>query len=39
MRTLGQTTAVALAVTSAGLGMLVIMSWPDLRRYLRIRNM
>jgi hypothetical protein len=39
MRILGQTTAVALAVTSAGLGLLVVMSWPDVRRYLRIRNM
>jgi hypothetical protein len=39
MRTLGQMTAVALAVTSAALGLLMVMSWPDVRRYLRIRKM
>jgi hypothetical protein len=39
MRTLGQMTAVALAVTSAALGLLVVMSLPDLRRYLKIRKM
>jgi hypothetical protein len=39
MRTLGHITAVALAVTSAAFGLLVVMSWPDVRRYLRIRNM
>jgi len=32
-------TAVALAVTSAALGLLVVMSLPDLRRYLKIRKM
>jgi len=39
MRTLGQMTAVALAVTSAALGLLVVMSLPDLRRYLKIWKM
>jgi hypothetical protein len=39
MRTLGYITAVSMAATSAVLGLLVIMSLPDLRRYLKIRNM
>jgi hypothetical protein len=39
MRTLGQITAVALAGAGAGLGLLMVMSWPDVQRYLKIRNM
>jgi hypothetical protein len=39
MRTLGQITAVALAITSAAFGLLVVMSLPDVRRYLKIRKM
>lgn len=39
MRTLGHITVVTLGVTSAAFGLLVVMSWPDVRRYLRIRKM
>lgn len=39
MRTLGYVTAIGMAATSAALGLLVIMSLPDVRRYLKIRNM
>jgi hypothetical protein len=39
MRTLGHITAVALAATSVALGLLMVMSWPDVRRYLKIRKM
>jgi hypothetical protein len=39
MRTLGYITAVTLATASAALGLLVVMSLPDVRRYLKIRRM
>jgi hypothetical protein len=39
MRTLGYITAVTMAVATAALGLLVAMSLPDIRRYLKIRKM
>lgn len=39
MRTFGYISAVALAATSTAFGLLVVMSWPDVQRYLKIRNM
>ena len=39
MRALGYITAVAMATATAALGLLVIMSLPDIRQYLKIRNM
>jgi hypothetical protein len=39
MRTLGYITAVTMAATAAALGLLVVMSVPDMRRYLKIRKM
>ncbi len=39
MRTLGYISAVVLTAASAGLGVLVVMGIPDLRRYLKIRKM
>jgi len=39
MRTLGYISAVVLTAASAGLGVLVVMSLPDARRYLKIRKM
>ncbi len=39
MRTLGYITAVTMAAAVAGLGLVTVMSWPDIRQYLRIRKM
>ncbi len=39
MRTIGYITAVTLAAAAAGLGVLAVMSVPDMRRYLKIRKM
>jgi hypothetical protein len=39
MRALGYITAVAIAVAGAALAVLVVMSLPDVRRYLTIRKM
>jgi hypothetical protein len=39
MRTLGYITAVAMAAAVAALGLLTVMSWPDVRRYLKIKKM
>ena len=39
MRALGYITAVAVATAAAALGLLVIMSLPDIRQYLKIRKM
>jgi L-cysteine desulfidase len=39
MRTLGYISAAALAATSAAVGVVAIMSWPDVQRYLKIRKM
>jgi hypothetical protein len=39
MRALGYITAVAVAIAAAALGLLVIMSLPDIRQYLKIRKM
>lgn len=39
MRTLGYITAVAMATASAAFGLLVVVSLPDVRRYLKIRKM
>ena len=39
MRTFGYISAASLAATSAALGLVVVMSWPDVQRYLRIRKM
>lgn len=39
MRTFGYITAVGMAAASAALGLLVIVSLPDVRRYLKIRKM
>jgi hypothetical protein len=39
MRTLGYITAVTMAAATAALGLLAVMSLPDLRRYLKIRKM
>lgn len=39
MRTLGNITAVTMAVAAAALGLLAVRSVPDVRRYLKIRKM
>ena len=39
MRTLGYITTVTMAAAVAALGLLAVMSVPDLRRYLKIRKM
>jgi uncharacterized protein DUF6893 len=39
MRTLGYMTAVTMAAAAATLGLLVVMSVPDMRRYLKIKKM
>jgi hypothetical protein len=39
MRTLGYITAIAMVAAVAALGLLTVMSVPDLRRYLKIRKM
>ena len=39
MRTLGYITAVAMVAAVAALGLLTVMSLPDVRRYLKIRKM
>jgi hypothetical protein len=39
MRTLGYITAVTMAATAAALGLLAVMSLPDIRQYLKIRKM
>jgi hypothetical protein len=39
MRTLGYITAVTTAAAAAALGLLAVMSMPDIRRYLKIRKM
>jgi hypothetical protein len=39
MRTLGYITAVTMAAAGAAVGLLTVMSIPDVRRYLKIRNM
>ena len=39
MRTLGYITAVTMAAAAVALGLLAVMSLPDLRRYLKIRKM
>jgi len=39
MRTVGYITAVTMAVTAAAIGLLAVMSLPDMRRYMKIRKM
>ena len=39
MRTLGYITAVTIAAATAALGLLAVMSLPDMRRYMKIRKM
>jgi hypothetical protein len=39
MRTLGYLTAVTMAAVAAALGLLAVMSLPDMRKYLKIRKM
>jgi hypothetical protein len=39
MRALGYITAVAMAAAAAALGLLAVMSLPDIRRYVKIRKM
>lgn len=39
MRTLGYITAVTMAAAVAALGLLTVMSLPDIRQYLKIRKM
>ena len=39
MRVLRYTTGATIAAASVVLGLLVVMSLPDVRRYLKIRNM
>jgi hypothetical protein len=39
MRTLGYLTAVTMAAAAAALGLLAVMSLPDMRKYLKIRKM
>ncbi len=39
MRTLGYITAVTMAAAAAALGLLTVVSLPDVRRYLKIRKM
>jgi hypothetical protein len=39
MRTLGSITVITMAAAAAGLGLLAVMSLPDIRQYLKIRKM
>ena len=39
MRTLGYITAATMAAAAATLGLLAVMSVPDIRQYLKIRKM
>ena len=39
MRTLGYMSAITMAAAAATLGLLAVMSLPDMRRYLKIRKM
>jgi hypothetical protein len=39
MRTLGYITAATMAAAAAALGLLAVMSVPDMRQYLKIRKM
>ena len=39
MRTLGYIMAITMATATAALGLLAVMSLPDIRRYLKIRKM
>ena len=39
MRTLGYITAVTMAGAAVALGLLAVMSLPDIRQYLKIRKM
>jgi hypothetical protein len=39
MRTLGYVTAITLAAAGTALGLVVVRSVPDVRRYLKIRKM
>lgn len=39
MRTLGYITAGTMAAAAAALGLLTLMSLPDIRRYLKIKKM
>jgi len=39
MRTLGYITAVTMAAAVAALGLLAVMSLPDIRKYLKIKKM
>jgi hypothetical protein len=39
MRTLGYVTSITIAAGAAAVGLLVIKSLPDVRRYLRMRKM
>jgi hypothetical protein len=39
MRALGYIPAITMAATAAALGLLALMSLPDIRRYLKIRKM
>ena len=39
MRTLGYITAVTMAAAVAALGLLAVMSVPDIRQFLKIRKM
>jgi hypothetical protein len=39
MRTLGYISAATLAAASVAVGVVAVMSWPDVQRYLKIRKM
>ena len=39
MRTLGYITAVTITAAAAALGLLAVMSLPDIQQYLKIRKM
>jgi hypothetical protein len=39
MRTFGYVTAATMAAAAAALGLLAVMSLPEIRRYLKIRKM
>jgi hypothetical protein len=39
MRTLGYISAITMAAAAGALGLLAVMSLPDIRRYLKIRKM
>ena len=39
MRTLGYISAITTAAAAAALGLLAVMSLPDIRQYLKIRKM